>query len=248
MKKLRAVFLSALAAAGHPAQAAINDGKFGAPGELFLSILDAEANRSYYKDLGVDMVQFMNGQGCLDAAGIPDDPNFRDFRGKDNLVYNIAAVNPLLRDGGNIAQWGYLATSSQGKDIFSARWGLIDNAIQKIQSYIVALNVEAFTGTREEAAVNRSGVFRAGQLGYHGAGGWGPNMGHSVSGNTQGRPGAELEFFFVNNSTGDARGETITRLGAWTLSSAGNLSYSGTGTATLCVGPVSYTHLRAHET
>lgn len=235
MKKLRAVFLGTLVAAGHPAHAAINDGKFGTPGELFISILDVDGKKSYYKDLGVDMVQFMNGQGCLDA-NLAQDPNFAAFAGKTNLVYNIAAVNPLLKDASNITQWGYLATSSQGKDIFSAKWNLIDNAIQKIQGYIAALNVQPFENKPGQAAENKSGVFGPDDLAYHGKGTWGPTMGSSVNGNTEGAPGAELEFYFVNNSTGDSKGEHITKLGAWSLSSAGALSYSGTGTSTLCSG------------
>ncbi|MEW6039524.1 MAG: PKD domain-containing protein [Pseudomonadota bacterium] len=235
MKKLRAVFLGTLVAAGHQAHAAINDGKFGAPGELFISILDSEGKKSYYKDLGVDMVQFMNGQGCLDA-NLAQDPNFAAFAGKDTLVYNVAAVNPLLKDAGNMAQWGYLATSSQGKDSFSAKWNLIDNAIQKIQGYIAALNVEPFTNAPGQAAENKSGMFGPDDLAYHGKGSWGPSMGHGVKGNTEGKPGAELEFYFVNNSTGDSKGENVTKLGAWSLSSAGALSYSGTGTSTLCSG------------
>ncbi|WP_367026275.1 PKD domain-containing protein [Methylococcus sp. ANG] len=235
MKKLRAVFLGTLVAAGHQAHAAINDGKFGAPGELFISILDVDGKKSYYKDLGVDMVQFMNGQGCLDA-NLAQDPNFAAFAGKDNLVFNIAAVNPLLKDASNMAQWGYLATSSQGKDSFSAKWNLIDNAIQKIQGYIAALNVEPFENKPGQAAENKSGVFGPDDLAYHGKGTWGPTMGQGVKGNTEGKPGAELEFYFVNNSTGDSKGENVSKLGAWSLSSAGALNYSGTGTSTLCSG------------
>ncbi|UZR28841.1 PKD domain-containing protein [Methylococcus mesophilus] len=235
MKKLRAVFLGTLVAAGHQAHAAINDGKFSAPGELFISILDADGKKSYYKDLGVDMVQFMNGQGCLDA-NLAQDPNFAAIAGKENLVFNVAAVNPLLKDASNMSQWGYLATSSQGKDSFSAKWNLIDNAIQKIQGYIAALNVAPFDNTAGQAAENISGVFGPDALAYHGKSTWGPTMGQAVKGNTEGKPGAELEFFFVNNSTGDSKGENVTKLGAWSLSSAGALSYSGTGTSTLCSG------------
>ncbi|QJD30275.1 PKD domain-containing protein [Methylococcus geothermalis] len=235
MKKLRAVILGTLVAGGQQAHALINDGKFGEPGELFISVFDEDGKKSYYKDLGVDMVQFMNGQSCLDA-NLAQDPNFAAFAGKDNLVFNVAAVNPLLKDASNIAQWGYLATSSQGKDSFSAKWNLIDNTVQKIQAYIGALNVAPFENKPGQAAENKSGVFGPEDLAYHGNATWGPTMGQSVKGNTEGKVGAELEFYFVTNSTGDSKGEKVTKLGAWSLSSAGALSYSGTGTSTVCSG------------
>lgn len=235
MKKLQVLLLGAALAGTHPVHALINDGKFGDSGELFISVYDEAGQKSYYKDLGVTMAQFLNGQGCF-AGDLAADPNFAAFRGKSGLVYNIAAVNPLAKDSGNLATWGYLATSSQGASIFPTTFNLIDNAKQKIQGYIGALNVDPFEGRPEQIAEHRSGVFASGDLAYHGRGTWGPSMGQSVKGNTEGQVDRELEFYFVNNPTGADNAGKATRYGAWTLSSAGQLAYAGTGTTAQCAG------------
>lgn len=235
MKKLQAILLGAALAGTHPVHALINDGKFGEPGELFVSIYDEAGQQSYYKDLGVNVAQFLAGQGCI-PGNLAQDPNYAKFLNKPGLAYNVAAVNPLASDRSNITTWGYLATSSQGASIFNAAWNAIDNTKQKIQAYIGYLNVDAFTNAPGQASQNLSGVFGPSDPGYHGSPIWGATMGHSVAGSTEGALDQPLEFYFVNNSTGDDKGKQVTKLGTWTLSSAGQLSYAGTGTTTICTG------------
>jgi hypothetical protein len=239
MKKLHLILFGAAMAGMHPAYALINDGKFGDPGELFISVLDEAGQKSYYKDLGVSMTDFLAGKGCF-AGDLAADANFAPFIGKPGLVYNIAAVNSLVKDAANnpvnIETWGYLATSSQGAQIFNASWNAIDNAKQKIQAYIGNLNVAPFDNAAGQAAQNISGIFGSTDPGYHGNPTWGSSMGRAVSGSTEGTADQALEFFFVNNTTGSDAGKQVARLGAWTLSGAGKLSYSGTGTATVCAG------------
>lgn len=237
MKKLQALLFGAALTGIHPVHALINDGKFGDPGELFISVYDEAGQKSYYKDLGVTMAQFLNGQGCF-AGNLAADANYAAFLGKPGLVYNIAAVYPLVKDAANIPAniqtWGYLATSSQGAGIFNASWNAIDNAEQKIQGYIANLNVVAFTNAAGQADQNISGVFGASDPGYHGSPTWGSTLGHAVSGSTEGTPDQALEFYFVNNTTGDDKGKQVAKLGTWTLSSAGQLGYAGTGTSASC--------------
>lgn len=237
MKKLQVILFGAAMAGTHPVHALINDGKFGDPGELFVSVFDAAGQKSYYKDLGVNMTQFMAGQGCFNGD-LGTDPNYAAFLGKPGLVYNIAAVNPLVKDSANnpvnITTWGYLATSSQGAQIFNAAWNSLDNAKQKIQGYIGALNVVPFENKPGQADANLSGIFGPTDLGYHGNASWSSTLGRSVAGSTEGAPDQPLEFYFVNNANGTDSGKQVAKLGAWTLSGGGQLSYSGTGTATLC--------------
>jgi hypothetical protein len=228
---------AALVVASHQAGALINDGKHKAPGELFVSIYDEAGAKSYYKDLGITMTDFLDGKGCFDGD-LSKDPNFAAFsNGAKDLAYNLAAVNPLVRDGVNnpvnITRWGYLATSSGGESIFNANWSAIDNTQQKIQAYIADLNVVPFTGDAAQQAENKSGIFQSNGIGYHGKPGWGSSMGRSVGGNTEGVPGEALDFYFVNNSNGEASGRQVTKLGAWNLN-GNKLSYSGTGTTAIC--------------
>ncbi len=238
MKKTQALIVAALMAGSYQASALINDSKFGDPGELFISVWDEAGAKSFYKDLGITMTDFMEGKSCF-QGDFSADPNWSGFGGAQNLVFNIAAVNSLVRDQAgnpvNITKWGYLATSGVGSSIFNASWSAIDNTRQKIQGYIGNLNVSPFTNAPGQAAENKSGVFQATGLGYHGSLSWGASMGRSVGGSTEGTPGKALEFYFVNNSNGENSGKQVTKLGEWNLN-GGKLSYSGTGTSTVCGG------------
>jgi hypothetical protein len=226
MKILQPMLFGAILVGAGQAHALIDDGKFGNPGELFVSVYDAAGQQSYYRDLGVNLASFLKNPNAV-SSNLGQDPNFAPFLGK-GLVYNVAAVYPLAKDLSNLGAWGYLATSSQGASAFNAAFNLIDNAQQKIQAYIGALNVLPFEGKPGQADENKSGVFGPKDLGYHGAATWGPSMGQGVGGNTEGKPDQPLDFYFVTNATGDDAGKSIVRVGAWTLSASGQLSFSGT--------------------
>lgn len=236
MKNLKAIMLGASLLGVSPVHALINDSKFDEPGELFVSIYDSSANKSYYKDLGLSMGDFVGNPASV-LFDLGADPNFAAFKGKETLVYNVAALTQQLRDASNISTWGYLATSSQGDSIFNAGYNFVDNTMQKVQSYVVALNPSPFDNSAGQAAENLSGVYQAGDNGYHGNGTWGSTMGGGVRGNTQGSIGADLEFYFVNNSTGDDSGKKVQKLGVWNLSSAGILTFTGNGGVTPTPSP-----------
>jgi hypothetical protein len=236
MKNLTAIMLGASLLGASPVYALINDSKFEESGELFVSIYDSAANKSYYKDLGLSMGPFV-ANPASQLFDLGSDPSFAEFKGKDNLVYNVAAVYSLLGDASNINSWGYLATSSQGASIFDATFNFVDNTRQKIQSYIGALNPAPFDNSAGLADANLSGVYAPGDLGYHGNGTWGPTMGAGVGGNTEGKVGADVDFYFVNNSTGDDAGKRVEKLGVWNLSSAGILTFTGNGGVTPTPSP-----------
>jgi hypothetical protein len=232
MKKSNVLLTAALLVASHQAAALINDGKYGPTSELFISVYDAVNNKSYYKDLGITVSDFLAGTGCV-AGDFSADPNFAPIKNAAGLKYNIAGVMPLLADNTNITEWGYVATGSAA-GTFSAKWRDIDNAVQKIQSYIGLLNAPLpFTNAAGQAEINSSALFTALDQGFYNGGAWGSTMGSSVSGSTEGSTGQPVDFYVVRNSTGEDAGGLATKLGSWTLS-AGKLSYSGTGTATIC--------------
>ncbi len=230
MKKTQIFIAAALMAGSYQASAVINDSKFGTPGELFLSVWDEAGGKSFYKDLGISMADFMAGKSCF-QGDFSADPNWAGIASAANLKFSVAAVNSLLADRSNIQKWGYLATSSEGQGIFGADWNQVDNTRQKIQGYIGDLNYPtAFAAIPGQEAENKSGLFQAEGIGYAGKSAWGKSIGSSVAGNTLGAVGKALDFYFVNNSNGQADGKLVSKLGSWTLA-GGKLSYAGVGSA-----------------
>ncbi|MDD5036230.1 MAG: PKD domain-containing protein [Methylococcaceae bacterium] len=220
------LLLGAILGAAHPVFAAINDGTRGDPSELFIAVFDEQAQKSYYKDLGIGMVQFLqNPAGQFDLS---QDPNFAAFLGKPGIVYNLAAFSSLKPDQSNLTSWGYVATSSEGGKLFIPTFTAIDGVRQKIQVYVFDLNAP-IPFEPSLAAVNLSASFSPGDLGYFDGTDWNSSMAGAVNGNTTGTLGQPLEFYFVNNFTGDDKGKQVVKLGTWTLSASGQLSFSASG-------------------
>jgi hypothetical protein len=216
------LFCAALAETGQ-SHALIDSGAFGTPGELFIAVFDSDGQVSYYKDLGVNMDDFLkNPSGAFDLG---QDPNFDSFKGKTDLIYNIGADYPLVDDFSNLETWGYLATSSSGPDVFDSGFNSLDASKQIFQVYIGLLNPSRFTGTAAEIEENLSGVFGPDDEAYFDGGQWGFLMGGVAGGDTTGRIGQPLPFYHVNNQTGEEVG-TVTGLGFWTLAADGRLSFS----------------------
>ena len=230
MKKIQTLLVAALVAGSHQASAVIDDSKLATPGEVFIAVWDEAGGKSFYKDLGISMTDFIDGKACF-QGDFSADPNWSGFANAANLKFNVAAVNSLLADRSNIQKWGYLATSSEGQGIFSGDWNKIDNTRQKIQAYIGDLNYPtAFAKVPGQAEENKSGVFQSTGIGYAGKESWKQTMGSSVSGNTLGTIGSPLDFYFVNNANGQTGGALIAKLGSWTLN-GGKLSFTGVGSA-----------------
>jgi PKD repeat protein len=223
-KKPQTLLLATVLAMANPAFALINDGRFGDPGELFIAVFDPDGERSYYRDLGVDMAQFLGKPaGTYDLS---KDANFAPFLGKPGVVFNIAAIYPLKMDLTNLDTWGYLATSIEGAGVFTPDFVAIDDVRQKIETYVTNLNPEPFNGTPEETAENLSGVFGADDPAYFDGELWGASMAGSLAGGTAGPVGSPVEFYYVSNFTGDETGGVVRRLGVWTLSAGGQLTFS----------------------
>ena len=227
LRKLKSLLTAVAMVAGCPALAAINDGTRGDSSELFLAVYDAAAGKSYFKDLGRSMAQFLvNPGGTYDLAS---DPAYGEFVGKSGLIFNVAGFYSLKADSSNISQWGYMLTTSEGPGIFRPSFVAIDAVRQKIQVYVFDLNAPPFDGTPARAAENLSGVFGASDTGFFDGDDWGSNLGGQLSGSTVEGTDTPLDFYFVNNRTGDESGAQVTRMGSWTLSSAGVLSFASSG-------------------
>lgn len=228
MRHISIFLLGLLLFRATPAPALIDDGRAGDPGELFLALLDADAQRSYYKDLGITMADFLQNPAA--RFDLSQDAAYAEFLGKSGLAYNIAAVYPLRGDLANVNTWGYLSTSDDGPDIFSAGFFDIQDVYQRIQSYLSHLNPAPFGGTPEERqqlrAENLSGAFGPEDAGYFDAEGWGSDLGQGVGGNTTGTPDRPLAFYRISNYTGDRNGEVVEKLGSWLLSANGLLRFT----------------------
>lgn len=201
--------------AGH-ASALTSNGNNGAPSSLFIAVFDPDSRKSYYRDLGTTMDQFVQNPSA--SADLAADGNFAAFLGKPNLVYNVAAFNALKPDQSNIAQWGYLLTSSEGRGIFGHSFVAVDAVRQRMLVYAGYL-----TGS--------SGVFGVGDGGYFDGDHWGPSLNGELGGSSVGQIGQALPFYFVSNSTGEMASGIVRALGAWTLSGDGKLSFSGQASA-----------------
>ncbi len=205
------------------AHALIDNGTYGTPGELFISIHDQATRQSYYRDLGIDLVTFLNNPVLrLDLAS---DQSFESFKGKPDLIYNVGANYPLREDLSNLESWGYLATSTGGDGIFDSGFNAVDTSKQIFEAYIGLLNPRPFTGNARDVAENLSGLFKPGDSAYFEEGSWGEQMGGLAGGNTTGKPGEPLPFFHVNNQTGEETG-AINRLGYWLLNADGSLVFT----------------------
>ncbi|WP_198322639.1 MULTISPECIES: PKD domain-containing protein [Methylococcus] len=196
--------------AGHTFALTSNGGN-GAPSSLFIAVFDPDSRKSYYLDLGITMDRFVENPSV--SADLAADGSFAAFLGKPNLEYNVAAFTALKADQSNMAQWGYLLTSAEGRGIFGRSFVAVDAVRQRMLVYASYLS-------------GSSGVFSAGDAGYFDGDHWGPSLNGELGGSSVGQIGQALPFYFVSNSTGDAAGGIVRALGSWTLNGDGKLSFS----------------------
>jgi hypothetical protein len=225
MKTMHRLLAGLLLAWAGPVLALLNDGTRGEPSELFLVVYDAANSQTYYKDLGVTLTQFLqNPSGNFNLA---EDPHFAAFQGKPNLVYTVAAYYALKSDRSNLNQWGYLATSLDGRGIFPRTFTGIGAVRQKMQVYVFNLNPEPYTG---DAGAQASGVFGPDHPAYFEGENWGPTLGGTLGGSAAGPADQPLPFYFAGNATGTRSGGVVRKLGTWTLTN-GQLGFTPGGEA-----------------
>ena len=190
-------------------QALTSDGSTGQPSSLFISVWNPVTQQSFYKDLGVNYLQFLSNPSL--AVSLSGESGFGDFLGRDDLIYNIAGFQKLSIDQANLATWGFLLTSGMGRQGLPGDFVSIDAARQRMQIYASYLP-------------GLSGIAKPGDGSYFEGENWGATLGGTV-GSSTGLVGAETPFFRVNNSTGDPAGSHTELMGFWTLSNDGKLSF-----------------------
>jgi hypothetical protein len=114
MRLTHSILAAALAASvAAPAAAKIDD-SFSVDGELFWSIVDETAERSYTRDLGIGLQEFLNGVASGQEWSFANDANLTTFLAEtasgNALVWNIGAV-----DGTGINR--YLSTAVPGETL-----------------------------------------------------------------------------------------------------------------------------------
>lgn len=97
MRLTHSILAAALAASvAAPAAAKIDD-SFSADGELFWTIVDETAERSYTRDLGIGLQEFLNGVASGQEWSFANDANLTTFLAEtasgNALVWNIGAVD-----------------------------------------------------------------------------------------------------------------------------------------------------------
>lgn len=205
--------------------ALVDDGGHDTPGELFISVFDADSGVSYYQDLGIGLEQFLqNPAGSFDLGA---DPAFADFLGKSGLAYHVVAANALRFDNSglpaNLDTWGYLSTTAEGDQAFFADFGSIAGFVQGIHDYLLDVNPESFIGTQNQIAEHLSGVFSGDDPGHY------ENFSWLSTGGGMDTP---VDFYFVSDLISLEDGSetpVVQKLGSWTLSSAGKLEFTPGG-------------------
>ena len=82
-------------------RALTSDGSTGQPSSLFISVWNPITQQSFYKDLGVNYLQFLSNPSL--AVSLSGESGFGDFLGRVDLIYNIAGFQKLSIDQANLA-------------------------------------------------------------------------------------------------------------------------------------------------
>ena len=178
MRFYNQVICAALAASvSVPALARIDD-SFAASGsgELFWSVIDADAERSYTRDLGVSLTDFLAGVATGQVWSVAKDATFDAFlagtANRAGLVWNLSAL-----DGTGINR--YLSTIAQGDTppVFS---NLVTASFNdSADAYLGAVNALP----SHLADANGSSIATAADgAAYAGAATWGGNFGTKAAG------------------------------------------------------------------
>ena len=210
IQKIRAwMFLGIAWLAWSDVLALTSDGSSGQPSSLFVSVWNPATQQSFYKDLGVNYLEFLSNPS-LDVS-LSGEHSYREFLGSNDLIYNIAGFQKLAIDQSNLNTWGFMLTSGMDRKGLPGDFVSIDAVRQRMQIYASYLP-------------ELSGTAKPGDANYFEGENWGATLGGTVASST-GIVGADSPFFRVSNSTGDPAGASIELLGFWTLSNDGKLSF-----------------------
>lgn len=251
MKHLKAMTAALALMVAGSANAAIINGQTNTVsdpknGELFVSIVDANANLSYHMDLGVRFLDFIANPN-IGTIDLSTDANFQTFLANGanpaNFKFNVAAANNSWNttDVNQFGQSGVIISSNSGQAAVEGSLLAFNNIAantQKIGIYADELNaasgaplaLDESNGGANLSAISTNPNAPVGSfptLGYHGKGNWGSNMGNGVTFNTEGVVDSALAIYFSHVSTTDFNSGIADFLTDVTLSSNGQLAFGG---------------------
>jgi hypothetical protein len=221
--RIRSILLMGLLGFTGSSNALTSDGANGSPSSLVVTVFDPATTKTYYKDLGITQEKFLVQPTGVFNLGL--DPQYSDFMGKTNLIFNVSAHHALKSDQSNANSWGVLLSAANGGSLFTTDWVGIDGVRQTIQIYFSYL-----TGS--------SGIFNAGTPGAFNSNQWNGRLWNRVAGSTTGTVGYPLAFYFVTNPTGFSGDGLARKAGDWTLAIDGTLTFAGKGSLLQNMPPV----------
>jgi hypothetical protein len=224
--KMKAVVAAVALGVSSMANSAIITGLNETNGELFMTVLDPTAQKSYGLDLGITAGALKSDPSQSLSFNLALDANYADFVGKTNLVYVIAGVDSDFTDP---ALWGYLTTSTQnvgGPALYPnvQNFATIAARMSIVGSWTQDLNSAA--GDTTNNAANNSHVSLIGQTGYADVPTWGNNLGGSGFTATQ-TVGSSVAFWNISLDQTDFDTGVATQLNnVWTLGTNGALTFA----------------------
>lgn len=222
-----AVLLSATAL---PATAAISPGNEpdGDPtGELFFTVWDEANQVSYTRDLGINIIEFLNDFFSTPAATFSLGPDSRlstfisNSGNPSSLVWGLGGFNNRFADFPQA--FGQLITSNN-PSVFLPDFSALQTASTTGGVYARGAN-DNDSGPINDYDLDLSSTSVPGQAGYYGGPNWNGNLGNTVPFNTAAAVGESLGFFALLLDANGTDVNTTQATGRWTLALDGTLSY-----------------------
>ncbi len=226
LKKLAVAVTIAISAS--VAEASIINGQTQ-PGELFVSVWDETAQKSYHLDLGITTAQLLANPTQTLSFDLFNDTNYAGFLNPlSPLVFNIAAGDLVLNDVSDVPDFGLLVTSNDNvASAIASSWNssTIASNVSNVDVHSAALNTFT-TNLNFNGTGNGSGISgpQDGDA-YHGVNNWLHNFGGGLPFNNQALVDTPLEFWHLGTDANASVAIAAKLPNAWALTSTGTLLY-----------------------
>lgn len=218
----------AIAMSTSVAEAAIIDGSFQ-PGELFVSVWDEIAQKSYHLDLGITTAQLLANPSQTLSFNLFGDINYADFLTPQSpLVFNIAGGDLVLNDIADVPDYGLLVTSNDNvAGAISSSWDSSTIASNAGYAIVHSNALNSFTTNPDYNGVgNGSGT--AGPAdgdAYHGVNNWLSNFGGGLPFSNVALVDTALGFWHLGTDDNASVAIAAQLAHNWVLTSSGTLCY-----------------------
>ena len=208
-----------------PAAISPGDGQAGnPPGEIFVTVWDANGQISYTRDLGISVLDLLANPN--QSFTFPPDQLYDDtFSGVDpaTLVYSVGAFNARFNDFETGGYGMVISSNNAPAQVFIPDVSALATALATGGFYAAGVNSDA--GDLSNFAANLSAVSLPGSSGYYDGDYWGGNIGLTVPFQTGATVGTSVSFYSLIL---DDDGTTVNRAqfaNKWTLAADGTLTY-----------------------